>query len=649
MFLNIGVTRLIAVYAPLRRARLFACLVVLLTPALAPATWADSGPAFLVRDINSAITQRRLDIVTGLVVLGTRVYFVADDVHDVYGLWSSDGTVAGTMLVKELPAYPHDMENVGGILYFAVSDYDGLHALWKSDGTTVGTTQIKSFTPMSSPLRCSYPQLTSVNGKVFFVADDEASGFELWKSDGTAAGTVLVKDIYPGAQSSEPSALINVNGTLFFVANDGDHGFELWKSDGTATGTVLVKDKDPGSQSGFMTDEPIGMTNVNGTLFFPAAANTDGLPYFNLWKSDGTAAGTVLVKGGDAFGVSAGSLVNVNGELFFVAYGDEKGYELWKSDGTTAGTVIVKDIHPGAGSSFSTGLAAANSILYFSADDGVSGQELWRSDGTAAGTYMVKDINPGRYGSAIGSLQNVGGMLFFTAYNGQSSLWRSDGTAAGTIPLQPAPDFPGPFARLGETILFFMQIGGLAGELWRTDGTPAGTMPIPLGTSGVASQVAGLEAVDGTLFFAADDGIHGGELWKSDGTTAGTVLVRDINPGAPSSEPVNLTNVAGTLFFSAGTGPGSRGLWRSDGTAAGTLLVTDTLAGELTDVAGTLFFLAMENYRDGNYRIVIFKSDGTTVGTAPVAAINGAFHLSAAELESVGDTLFFTVTAAASP
>src|SRR5690349_14430226 len=42
--------------------------------------------------------------------------------------------------------------------------------------------------------------------------------------------------------SGEPLDLVNLNGTLLFTVNDGVHGRELWKSDGTAAGTAMVKD-----------------------------------------------------------------------------------------------------------------------------------------------------------------------------------------------------------------------------------------------------------------------------------------------------------------------------------------------------------------------------------------------------------------------
>jgi ELWxxDGT repeat protein len=163
--------------------------------------------------------------------------------------------------------------------------------------------------------------LTNVSGTLFFSADDGNVGHELWKSDGTPGGTVLVRDINPASGHSYPRHLANVNGTLFFAANDGTRGHELWKSDGTSTGTVLVKDIRPGP-TGLNSSNPYSLTNVVGRLFFIANDGTNGR---ELWISDGTSTGTVLVKdinqgAGHAFGTTNApppSFTNVNGTLFF--------------------------------------------------------------------------------------------------------------------------------------------------------------------------------------------------------------------------------------------------------------------------------------------------------------------------------------------
>ena len=88
-------------------------------------------------------------------------------------------------------------------------------------------------------------------------------------------------------------------------------------------------------------------------------------------------------------------LTNVDGTLYFEASNATDGFELWKSDGTAAGTVMVKDINPGPDGSNPSDLTNVNGTLYFEANDGPNGAELWKSDGTAAGTVMVKDIDPG--------------------------------------------------------------------------------------------------------------------------------------------------------------------------------------------------------------------------------------------------------------
>ena len=81
---------------------------------------------------------------------------------------------------------------------------------------------------------------------------------------------------------------MSLAGTLYF-ANDGAHGTELWKTDGTGAGTAMVKD----IWSGSVSSKPTWLTDVGGTLYFSARDTTHGR---ELWKSDGTAAGTTLVK-----------------------------------------------------------------------------------------------------------------------------------------------------------------------------------------------------------------------------------------------------------------------------------------------------------------------------------------------------------------
>ena len=71
------------------------------------------------------------------------------------------------------------------------------------------------------------------------------------------------------------------------------------------------------------------------------------------------------------------------------------GDELWESDGTAAGTLMVDDIDPGSDSSSPNYLTVVGGTLFFTANDGTTGKELWESDGTTAGTRIVKDINPG--------------------------------------------------------------------------------------------------------------------------------------------------------------------------------------------------------------------------------------------------------------
>jgi ELWxxDGT repeat protein len=284
-----------------------------------------------------------------------------------------------------------------------------------------------------------YPQnLVAIGSRLYFSAYSESSGVELWASDGTAAGTELVKDIAPGWRTSNAAFLTDVNGTLFFIADDGSHGCELWKSDGTANGTVMVKDINPGVDSSappvplnpeLLTSE---LTVVGETLFFVAAVTEED---YELWKSDGTAEGTTLVK--DIVTGSRGSwpyeLTGIDGTLFFATYSSDRGQELWKSDGTPAGTVVVSPMLAGNSNLSIFALAEVDGLLFFGASSTGQNAELWKSDGTAAGTAPIKEIMPGNLGSSPAAITDVSGIAFFAAAGPAGrELWRSDGTEAGT-------------------------------------------------------------------------------------------------------------------------------------------------------------------------------------------------------------------------
>ena len=173
------------------------------------------------------------------------------------------------------------------------------------------------------------------------------------------AAPQLLKDIHAGTNSSAATTPVALGSTLLFAAQDGLINKELWKSDGTEAGTVQVK-----NISNSFSSNPAGLTVIGSTCYFSAG-------------------------------------------------GDTGGSELWKSDGTEAGTVLVKDIRPGSGSSSPGDFASVGSTLYFTANDGTNGIELWKSDGTEAGTVLVKNIETGSGHSQPRNLTVVGSTLFF--------------------------------------------------------------------------------------------------------------------------------------------------------------------------------------------------------------------------------------------
>lgn len=430
----------------------------------------------------------------------------------------------------------------------------------------------------------------------------------------------LVMDINPGASNSNPSNMAALGGNMLFAADDGSHGIELWKSDGTQAGTVLVKDIDTGSTvvSGVSTpnsSNPTDLVSVGGNVFFAASDGADGV---QLWKSDGTASGTVMVTslntGGG--GLNPASLTNVNGTLFFTGNDGADGVQVWKSDGSTAGTVMVSNLQPSSGTAAPANLTAVGSEVFFTANTGAGGNQLYKTDGTSAGTVQVSSVVNGGVGLAPSDLTNVNGTLYFAGYDAThgNELWRSDGTSLGTFMLADIDagatgSAPADLTAVGSTVFFAANDGANGVQLWKSDGTATGTVmvkDINTSSAGASAYPAQLTNLNGTLYFRANDGVHGAQLWQSDGTSAGTTVVANINSGAVGSTPDNLVTRNGYLFFTANDGTHGFELWQSDGTSAGTVLITDIYPGAPSSspsnlaIAGQTLFLAANDGTHGN-------------------------------------------------
>ena len=465
-------------------------------------------------------------------VLNNVAYFVADDGIHGKEFWRSDGTAAGTYMVKDIvpglnSSSIYDIAAVNGKIYF--TNY-ATGTSWVSDGTESGTQYLPS---ANEPVG-----YFAMGKKTFFIADDDLGDpwAAIWETDGTTGGTkqfITLGDT--GLWISEPRV---VNDLFFFTIYTYETGgWNLWRSDGTETGTYSV------ASFPYFDSIPAQLTNYNHKLYFSANNGTGR----KLWVSDGTIAGTTPAPGNhgviidaDILGTSFPILNNV---LYVPGQKTPGGNGLYKYDASDAeGLVKIKDFAPVGDTAFIVPLEmqAVNNTLYFKVTNYTGGihDELWSSKGTRESTQLVYKLQPGE---TIKYLYNGSGIFYFVKYDKilGTELWRTYETSFGIFPLPvsdifrgPTSSFPSYLTAFNGKLIFSAADEKKGNELFITGGNFFNTTLVKdINTVATTTSDAGfnfygyygMAALGKDVLFNAYERVHGRELYKSDGTAQAPV------------------------------------------------------------------------------------------------------------------------------
>lgn len=438
------------------------------------------------------------------------------------------------------------------------------------------------------------------SGGAYFVRET-VWGQEPWFSDGSPGGDRPLGDLAPGFHSSAPGQFFDTPNGMLFAASVPGLGREWWIADGTRWGTRLLRDLWPGGGSALPLVRHQNFAARIGSYIYFAA--DDGLGGSEVWRTDGTAAGTtVFASRSGSAGLEPSEMTAVGNELFMAA-DDGTGERLWVVD-TALGTsrpVGGPERTPRRIRRFGSG------VFYEATDPAHSPPGgLYFADSTTSTRLIGRTI--GQLGFYAMGFADIGGRgLFFSAdQNTTTRLWSTDGTANGTFVVDPS----GPTGSLSSSEVsivpyagqgYFVTLETSGWSLWSSDGTAANTVRrFFLGTQNDYSPACVPVVHGGELFFTAHTPATGIELFKTTGHSAPSTLVVDAIPGSAGVPTKEIVSDGARLWY------GIDDLCVTDGTAAGTAIVSSPptyQAGrvfqEIRAVEDSLF--ATVNYNGGPF------------------------------------------------
>jgi ELWxxDGT repeat protein len=399
---------------------------------------------------------------------------------------------------------------------------------------------------------------------------------------------------------------------ILFLGMDSNNCFELWETNGTAAGTVELTGVTGANALGLY---PIDLTPYNAEEVLFCGYDSSG--YSGLWETNGTAVGTHELTGiAGAFTAGIGfdptDLTVFNGHVLFSGYDSQGQAGLWETDGTSAGTHELTV--PGAlttpqgllpGGLNPSNLSVLNGYVVFAGDDASGRVGLWETDGTASGTHELSGIA------------------------GAATLGQGIG---------PPGLLPTDLMVFNDQILFAGNDANGQTGLWETDGTASGTHEL---TGIAAAFMTGLDPTDLTVFndhvlFSGYDAQGQTGLWESDGTASGTHELTGIAGAFTAGigfDPTDLTIYNANVLFNGYDSQGHAGLWETDGTAAGTHELAGIVGASTTGIGlapadftvfnGNVLFVGS----DAQGQVGLWETDGSVAGTYELTDIAGASSL----------------------
>lgn len=569
-------------------------------------------------------------------------------------LWAYNIITGSLELLKTFQYSSGDvkMYTMNNTVFLAAND--GVHGkeIWKSDGTVAGTSLLKDIVPNTpGSIDGDFKALIFKN-KLYFVANlgTGTAGYELYSTDGTEAGTVSIKSV--GYPKLEGAAADNY---FVFTGFDAANGYEPWISDGTAAGTHLLKNLMPGATSSMAMKK---FVKYNNKIFFESGANGINLAYGNyIWETDGTEAGTVLFNTHDGALIYGNSSDNNHLILTMANYGNR----YWVLNGNSSQSFEIT----GLGMSNNNIFLDLNSKIYLNGNTQKYGTELFSLDPATHEVSLASDINRLDSSSphAFHALNND---LIFIATDRQynSQIYKRN---KSTQQIERLSNFGGnSFVGMGSDFNDnFIKVGNYLYTpegSYRTDGTETNTLSIS--SPNITSRVAYGSLNDNTFLFAGYNNVVGTELWKIDNTSNTVSLVKDIstdNMGSLYSVDSKAAVLNGFAYFVAKDN-GKLAIWKTDATEANTQKViqfsyqdgTDGDVKVLNTFNNKIFFTKQQentptNYSSGQNEIWASNGDQTSAVLLKSYAVPYGSSTIARETIVFNDKLFYITSGYPSP